>query len=178
MFRMLLAVAILAVLAGQVLANVPEPARPFPPDGPPPNPRALTTKATVPVKIERADLAKLGKGVAAKIAIPRKVLARIAPGTPTAGEETKQSSLPWWSTLVAGIAMSIGAVGLLIAARGSKAARAVAAAALLVAMLAGGYAFAAKEPERERPVAAPAAELVIVEIVDGGEAVVITLSEK
>jgi hypothetical protein len=138
---------------------------------------AVTTKATVPVKIEHADLTKEGKGVAAKVAIPRKVLARVAPGTPAAGQE-KQSSLPSLGTLVAGIALSIGAIGLVLAARGSRSARGVAAAALLVAMFAGGYAFASKkEPERERPVTAPA-ESVVVEIVDGGDAVVITLSGK
>jgi hypothetical protein len=156
-------------LSVTAFANVPEPPN-FRPEPPPVPPAAK--KATLPVKIERADLAKEGKGVTAKVVIPRKALARVAPGAP--GSE-KQSNLPWWSTLVAGVAMSVGAVGLLVAARGNKAARVVAAAALLAATFAGGYAIAAKPaPEPAKPVAAPA-EMVVVEIVDDGEAVVITL---
>src|SRR5690349_4972246 len=100
MFRTLLALGISIVLTASLLANVPPPVQPRPETAPRPNPNAVATKATVPVKIEHADLTKEGKGVSAKIAIPRKVLSRVAPGAPAA---EKQSSLPSASTLVAGI---------------------------------------------------------------------------
>jgi hypothetical protein len=131
-------------------------------------------KTTAPVKVVRADLAKEGKGVAAKVQIPQKVLAGMA--LKGARAEEKQSSLPWWSTVVAGLAMSVGAVGLLVAARGNHAARVAAIAALMLATLAGGYALAdLRIPDDIRK---PAAESVVIEIVEDGDAVVITLPGK
>jgi hypothetical protein len=163
--RIWLAIGMTLMMAATALAD----------KAPPPGPRVepAPRKTTAPVKVVRADLAKEGKGVAAKVQIPQKVLAAIA--AKAAPVEEKQSSLPWWTTLVAGLAMSAGAAGLLFIARGNPLARRVAIAALMLAMIAGGYALAdlriPDEPRRK-----PAAEeTVVVEVVDG-DAVTITLS--
>jgi hypothetical protein len=165
--RIWLALGMLLMAAATALAD----------RAPPPGPRVepAARKTTAPVKVVRADLAKEGKGVTAKVQIPQKVLAAMAVKAAAPAAEN-QSSLPWWTTLVAGLAMSAGAVGLLFVARGNPIARRVATAALMLAMLAGGYALAdlriPDEPRRK-----PAAEeSVVVEIVDG-DAVVITLAK-
>jgi hypothetical protein len=168
MMRVWLAIGMIFMVATTALAN----------KAPPPNPRAepAPRKTTAPVKVVHADLAKEGKGVAAKVQIPQKVLAAMMLKAAARAEE-KQSSLPWWTTLVAGIAMSAGAVGLLFAARGNPIARRLATAALMLAMLAGGYALAdLRIPDEPR--GKPALEeSVVVEIVEG-DAVVITLPGK
>jgi hypothetical protein len=82
--------------------------------------------------------------------------------------------LPWWSTVIAGVAMSAGAVGVVFVARGSKLARGVAATGFVIAIITGGYAFAdLRIPDEERRPAG--GETIILEIIDEGDTVVLTL---
>lgn len=177
MFRgCVLAVVAMVVIGSSALADIPGPGRRTLPPEPIPQVNVAPTKATVAVKVQQADLDKEGKGVRAKIAIPRKVLARVAPGTAAldAATDEQHAALPWWSTVIAGIAMSAGAVGLIFAARGSKTTRVVGTAAVVAAAMAGGYAFAdIRIPERDRPLAV--GESIVLEIVEDGDIVVLTL---
>lgn len=178
-YRFAIAVIALLLVANSTLADIPGPGRRTRPPGPPrpvPQEAAAPAKATVAVKIQQADLAKEGKDVRAKIAIPRKVLAKIAPpmaAIGAAGEE-QHASLPWWSTVIAGIALSAGAVGVIVIARGNKAARVVGTVGLVVAALAGGFAMAdLRIPDEDRRPAGDGS--VILEIVEEGDVVVLTL---
>ncbi len=168
-----IAVVAMVVIGSLALADIP--AGPSP-RRPRPEPNDVApTKATVAVNVQQADLDKEGKGVRAKISIPRKVLAKVAPGVAAMeAAEEQQAGLPWWSTVIAGVAMSAGAVGLIVVARGNKTARVVGTTGLIVAALAGGYAIAdLRIPERDRPPAG--GETIVLEIVEDGDAVVLTL---
>ncbi len=171
-----LSVSFFLLLGNLLFADIPGPGpRPRPPRPIPlPAPVEETTKQTAPVEVRHADLSKDGKGVAAKIAIPKKVLAKLVPGEGVAqplGSSPKSSSLPWWATVIAGLAMACGAVGLLFVARESKVARLVAGTAMILAMITGSYALADLRVPGEEP---KPVETVLFEVVEG-DAVIITL---
>ena len=164
-----LAAAILLV-SRLAFANAPPP----PPDlkdlpTPEPAPAQKITKFTSPVEIRHADLSKEGDGIKAKISLPRKTFSMVQP-------TKKEAGLPWWTTIIAALALSSGAISLLFAARGSKTARNVAVAGVMVAVASGGYALGnlAIPPDGAVKPRQPAVENVVIEINDG-EAVVITL---
>lgn len=161
------------VTIGTAAADIPNPGRR------PIRPERAPIQITAPTEIEYADLSKAGDNIAAKVKIPAHLLpaagrpaAAPAPSS-SAAPEAKQSSVRWWSTVIAGIALSAGAVGLLFVARGKRGTSAVAVAILASGAMMSGYAFAdLRIPDREkRP-------QVIIEVVDGGHAVVITLPKK
>ena len=167
------------VTVGTAAADIPNPGR-----RPTPRPDRAPVQITAPTEIEYADLSKAGDNIAAKVKIPAHLLP--AAGRPAAGPvpsspapsssaapEDKQSSVRWWSTVIAGIALSAGAVGLLFVARGKRGASAVAVAILASGAMMSGYAFAdLRIPDREkRP-------QVIIEVVRDGDTVVITLPKK
>lgn len=175
--RGMMAAMLVAVWGVSALADIPGPGpRPRPRPRPVEDAPVAPSKMTLPVTVEQADLAREGKGVQAKVAIPRKLLARLAPGAVPAASvpNERQSSLPWWSTVIAGVAMSAGAVGVVFVARGSKLARGVAATGFVIAIITGGYAFAdLRIPDEDRRPAG--GETIILEIIDEGDTVVLTL---
>lgn len=160
------------VTIGTAAADIPNPGR-----RPTPRPNRAPAQITAPTEIEYADLSKAGDNIAAKIKIPAHLLpaagrpaAAPAPSS-SAAPSDKQSSVRWWSTVIAGIALSAGAVGLLFVARGKRGASAVAVAILASGAMMSGYAFADLRIPEKRP-------QVIIEVADGGDAVVITLPKK
>jgi hypothetical protein len=176
-----LALSVMMLFCTAVLADIPGPGpRPRPPRPRPlePTPAPEVSKPTAPVEVRHEDLSKEGKGVTAKISIPKKVLAKLAadavPAPAAAAPPGKAASMPWWTTVIAGLMLASGAVGMLFAARGSKTARTVATAALMLGMLTGGYALAdlrvPDEPIKPR-------DTVVFEVVEG-ESVIITLPGK
>ncbi len=167
-------VLLLTLMVSNVFGDVPNP-NASPRNRPRPEP-AQRAKVTAPVQIKNADLAKDGEDLVAKISIPRTLLAKLAVGefpAGAAGAIPRESGLPWWSTVIAGIALACGAMAILLNLRSYKLTRMATAAGVIGAVLAGGYALA----DLRLPDKAPA-ENVLLEIVDEGTTIVITLGKK
>jgi hypothetical protein len=175
--RAVMALVALVLFAGTTLADIPGPGRRprRPPEPVRPDPLVTANKVSVPVEVKNADLRKDGKAVKAKIAIPRKLLAKIVPGVAAGAPVDRQSSMPWWSTVIAGIAMSAGAVGLVFVARGNKTARVVSTACVVIAALTAGYALADIRVPTEEELRPAGGDSIVIEVVDDGDAVVLTL---
>lgn len=160
------------VTMGTAVADIPNPDR-----GRRSRPVAVPRQVTAPTEIEYADLSKAGDNIAAKVKIPAHLLpaagrpAAVPAPSSSAAPSDRQSSVRWWSTVIAGLALSAGAVGLLFVARGKRGTSAAAVAILASGAMMSGYAFADLRIPEKRP-------QVIIEIVDDGDAVVITLPKK
>jgi hypothetical protein len=156
---------------------------------PPPEPRPEEVKPVhqvvkVPVHVQHGGLPK-DAAVKAKIVIPRGLL----PGAAPAAEDQGAAPRPIGGTVIAGIALSLAAVSLLWLRRGKSMNQKVLIVLVSGALALGGVGalFAdiappgggkRSRPPAERPVPVPAKAMILVEIVEDGEAITLTLPPK
>jgi len=106
-------------------------------EAPPPRPREVPTKVTVPVVVKHADLKGEGEGVQAKLVLPSSM--KGAPGLAPNGRKVgaNEQVAPTQRSIVAAIALSLAAVSIVFVLRGKKLTTATKAAILGVAGLLG-----------------------------------------
>lgn len=185
------------LLISSAWADVPPPSGPFRPRPRPQPVEPAPSKITAPVVVKHADLAEDGERVQAKIAIPRKLLAKLAgdvaaPAAAPAVVPEKQSSVGSPRSIIAGVVLSLAAVSLVFVARGSKVAKATAAVGLIAGLVLAGsslmadirvpgqpYRGPARRPDIDDPMPVPPeATQVVLEVVDDADSVVLTLPSK
>ena len=140
------------------------------------------TRVVVPVTIKRGEIRGEGRGVQAKITIPKKLVhAGGAPGAAPAPRAApvpnarEQAGIPY-GTVIAGLAMSLAAVSLVFVFRGNRGTKTTALAVLAGALVLGAFSAANADLIPGRPNGpVPAPSEIVIELVDDGEAVTLQL---
>ncbi len=167
------------------LADIPVPGQPFRPRGPIERPPAEDNSIPQTVVVKREGLKhaeiKDARNIKAKIIIPRSML----PVEKKISIDQQTSTGSSTSTIIAGIALSCAAVSCVFLLRRSKAGRNIAIGVLVIAGGIGIWSAAQADlipgrpngPRRrpEPPPAAPAESVILLEVVDEGEAITLVL---